>query len=207
MKRIFLIFLIYFLGMGAYVAHAKLVHYTDENGKIHYVNPDFVKIPDKYLPQVRSQLEPPEENSAENTSDEKTPDSETPSQEQESMSESSDSMNTPYSPGNTDEMGETSDQNYDNYTPYVQPTPPPQEHFIPTVDLFISNDCLDCKDLEQALIANNIKYRKYDVTQTSYGKRIYQRQGGKLPIVHVGPKTFYTINVNDIKNILEQPTP
>ncbi|MDP2654132.1 MAG: glutaredoxin domain-containing protein [Candidatus Omnitrophota bacterium] len=40
----------------ALAAEAKIVHYFDDDGKIHYVNTDFSKVPDRYLPQVRPQL-------------------------------------------------------------------------------------------------------------------------------------------------------
>ena len=39
------------------VCHAKMVYYFDEAGKIHYVNTDYSKVPDRYGPQVRRQLE------------------------------------------------------------------------------------------------------------------------------------------------------
>ena len=38
-------------------SQAVLVHYVDDDGKVHYVNPHLSKIPQKYLQQVRPQLE------------------------------------------------------------------------------------------------------------------------------------------------------
>lgn len=36
-----------------------MVYYHDEQGKIHYVNTDFAKVPDKYMYQVIGQLDEP----------------------------------------------------------------------------------------------------------------------------------------------------
>lgn len=37
-------------------AQAKMVHYTDEKGKIHYVNTDYAPVPARYRAQVKDQL-------------------------------------------------------------------------------------------------------------------------------------------------------
>ena len=36
---------------------AEMVHYIDEQGKIHFVNIENTRVPDKYLPQVMEQLQ------------------------------------------------------------------------------------------------------------------------------------------------------
>ena len=51
-----IIFIILLFIVSSYAA-ADLVHYVDSNGKVHYVNPDYVKIPAQYMPQVKKQLE------------------------------------------------------------------------------------------------------------------------------------------------------
>ncbi|MCR4336347.1 MAG: glutaredoxin [Candidatus Omnitrophica bacterium] len=53
--KIFLSSLILIL-LSPTLGFAKLVHYTDKNGQIHYVNTDFSKVPAEYYPQVIKQL-------------------------------------------------------------------------------------------------------------------------------------------------------
>lgn len=65
MKKI--IFLIVILGsiLLANYGQAAMVHYIDESGKRIYINTDYAKIPDRYLDQVKDQLnmlEPSVEN-------------------------------------------------------------------------------------------------------------------------------------------------
>lgn len=50
--------------LGTTPALAKMVSYVDENGKVHYVNTDYAKVPDRYLPQVQGQI-PAEEQASE----------------------------------------------------------------------------------------------------------------------------------------------
>lgn len=57
MKKIIILLILTFCLTA--LAHAKIVHYTDADGKVHYVNTDFAKVPDEYYSQVRAQLEVP----------------------------------------------------------------------------------------------------------------------------------------------------
>ena len=57
MRRIFLHLIVLSL-LFAPVGQAAIVHYFDEEGKIHYVNTDYFKVPARYRDQVKDQLEP-----------------------------------------------------------------------------------------------------------------------------------------------------
>lgn len=47
------------LTLGSFIdaASAAIVKYTDENGKAHYVNTQYTKVPERYMGQVKDQLE------------------------------------------------------------------------------------------------------------------------------------------------------
>ena len=53
----------YFISLGT-AAEANFVRYTDENGKMHYVNTEYNKIPEQYQDQVKGQLQAQNINSA-----------------------------------------------------------------------------------------------------------------------------------------------
>jgi len=56
MKRSVLILSLLYLTYTA-VGEAAFINYTDVNGKIHYVNTEYGKVPDRYLSQVQDQLD------------------------------------------------------------------------------------------------------------------------------------------------------
>lgn len=55
------------------VGYAVMVHYLDENGKIHYVNTAVAQVPERYMEQVRPQLEAAERAQAEERREETPP--------------------------------------------------------------------------------------------------------------------------------------
>ncbi len=58
MKTCFKLFLLLFLHVSFInSSEAAFVNYTDINGKVHYINTDYSKIPDQYLNQVEEQLQ------------------------------------------------------------------------------------------------------------------------------------------------------
>lgn len=54
------ILLLAIISLSTLTVHARMVYYHDEEGKIHYVNTDFAKVPEQYMYQVLPQLEQPE---------------------------------------------------------------------------------------------------------------------------------------------------
>ncbi|HOY09524.1 MAG TPA: hypothetical protein PLB05_05545 [Candidatus Omnitrophota bacterium] len=65
MKKIFSILIMCFWLTQTTAAYAVMVHYYDENGKIHYVNTTVAQVPQRYMDQVRPQLEAAERAQAE----------------------------------------------------------------------------------------------------------------------------------------------
>ena len=54
-------------------SHAVMVHYFDENGKIRYVNTAVTSVPERYMDQVRPQLEAAEQAKTEHQTPPMTP--------------------------------------------------------------------------------------------------------------------------------------
>lgn len=67
-RRVFGLFAVFFL--TAACAQAKMVYYYDEKGDVHYVNTDYVQVPEQYMRQVLPQLAEP---SPAEDKDKKTP--------------------------------------------------------------------------------------------------------------------------------------
>jgi len=58
--------IVYLFIIIPHIGNAEIVRYVDEDGKMHVVNTDFVKVPDQYLPQVEGQLQGGEEEGESN---------------------------------------------------------------------------------------------------------------------------------------------
>lgn len=136
---------------------ATMVRYVDESGKTIYLNTDNSKVPDRYLDQVRSQL----------------------------------NMIQP-------SIGEPLKDSSPTVT-LLEPTQPIK------VEVFISLNCPDCRDLEFRLRAHGIKYLRYDVNYHPYGIKFYKEQGQPgVPLAKIGAQI---VQGNDYKRILSLVTP
>ncbi len=67
--------------------YAVMVHYYDENGKIHYVNTAVAQVPSRYMDQVRPQLEAAERAEAEEAEEKAVPETDIPEEPGEDESE------------------------------------------------------------------------------------------------------------------------
>jgi len=192
-----------------HIAQAKMVRYIDEEGDVHYVNPDFVKIPKRYLPQVKSQLKPPEKEQTENTNSENQADGAEPLDKNTPPRDTENQTKNFYIPpdvqNNKRAAGDQNNSNKSIGEPYYDEKASPPAKTQPTgappkfiLQLFISENCPECDTLEQDLVSQNIRYKKYDIRSTSIGKRVYEKYGRKVPIVRIGGYTFYTTKINDI---------
>ncbi len=67
--------------------YAVMVHYYDENGKIHYVNTAVAQVPPRYMDQVRPQLEAAERAQAEKAEEQATSEIDVPEESGEGESQ------------------------------------------------------------------------------------------------------------------------
>ena len=66
-QRVILLGLIVCLLSAMSVGEAAFVKYIDRNGKDHYVNTDYTKVPEEYLYQVRNQINATNQSSSDTT--------------------------------------------------------------------------------------------------------------------------------------------
>lgn len=74
----------------------------------------------------------------------------------------------------------------------------------PSVEILVSLDCPDCHKLAILLKAHKIKYLRYDVDQHPYGKELYAKIGGNLPITKIGDEIIYGPDITKIASLLRK---
>ncbi|MCK5580128.1 MAG: hypothetical protein KAJ18_02530 [Candidatus Omnitrophica bacterium] len=193
MKRFFLILAIFLLSLN--YAEAKLVRYIDEQGKTHFVNTDYARIPEKYYYQVRDQLEEPiipEENVDLEETEKMTEDEEESTWEEEE----------PTGEEDTSAILEeyTVPLEYEDEAGQKKHEGKSQSQRI---EVFVSSDCADCHKLETSLRVSSINYLRYDVDNNNYGRTVYEELGGDLPITRINSTIVRGCNLRKILAIIK----
>ncbi|MCB0339953.1 MAG: glutaredoxin family protein [Bdellovibrionales bacterium] len=73
------------------------------------------------------------------------------------------------------------------------------------VEIFIASWCPYCKQLEQFLSKQGIRYTRYDVEKSSIGKSIYNKLGGGgVPVVRIGETVIRGYNPDAVLATLKR---
>jgi hypothetical protein len=75
---------------------------------------------------------------------------------------------------------------------------------VPLIDVFVADDCDECPVFLQELIINKISYRRFDVHEHAYGKKMYGRHPGILPFTKVGDRLIRGRNVKEVSAAIKK---
>ena len=75
------------------------------------------------------------------------------------------------------------------------------------VQIFVAEWCPHCKALEQFLKKQKVSYSRFDVETDEYGKEVYEREGGTIPITRIGKTTVVGFDERKFKSLLEAQEP
>ncbi len=150
-----------------------MVSYIDEKGKVHYVNTEHAKVPERYQNQI---FPKPKRNlNQEEGREEEKVESETPA------------LGNILIPVTAPEEPANQNANISNYD---------------LAEILVSEDCSDCSNLELFLNANKVRFVKYDISEKT-GQQKYQEVGeGELPITILGEKVIKGFQIKTIYDTL-----
>lgn len=75
------------------------------------------------------------------------------------------------------------------------------------IQIFVAKWCAHCKALENFLLKEKIQFAKFDVEENEYGKEMYEREGGGIPITKIGSNTIVGFEENKFKALVESFKP
>ena len=81
---------------------------------------------------------------------------------------------------------------------------PKTEKIEPLVEVLVTLDCPDCRKLELLLNAHKVTFHRYDVMSHPYGKELYEKIGGNLPITKIGDQIIYGIDIKRIVSTIQE---
>lgn len=175
-------FIKYILSLGISLilispAHAIMVKYVDEFGKIHYVDTDYTNVPEKYYYQVKDQIEKAKKDDA----------STSPADEKSIVKTS------------LEKKSETEQQ-----PPFILSPAVTQKEQTKQVELFVKTDCSQCFLLESVLRQRKIIYQKYDI-ESDLGRDKYRALGvHEVPVTKVGSEIIVGFDLNGIYTALNE---
>ncbi|MCA9398853.1 MAG: NrdH-like redox domain-containing protein, partial [Candidatus Omnitrophica bacterium] len=72
------------------------------------------------------------------------------------------------------------------------------------VEIFVTSWCGYCRKLEAFLKKNRIKYKKYDIEKSAYGKKRHQELGGGgIPVTTIGDTVVRGYDPATIQRLLD----
>ena len=180
MKKVFLISsfsLLVFLNINS-LAKAEMVYYVDEQGKTHYVNTETAKIPEKYLPQIKDQMQQISKDRLDMEAAEEA-------KRQESL------RNPAPIPASTPSNNSTTSQASSDKLAQV----------------FVSMNCPACDQWVAILVQNKIPFARYDVDYHPYGQEVRAKIQAEVPFTMIGQEVILGQDIDKVMSLIgKSPT-
>jgi len=161
LKSSFFLLIIFFISSSA---KAEIVSYRDNNGNVHFVNTDYSSVPEEYRDRVKKSKVTGTETTMEPTSID-------------------DPKNIKKISEILEKLGSIKAKKENKNSSGTKKTEEEPTNEESTVEVFSSEDCVECVFWETFLRSENISYIKYDINTDPEARRRYEEFKTKiLPI-------------------------